>query len=154
MASEPVPVPDPAAPAREQIFQVIDARLAPGVASYERQPSSDPAKFPARHVFDNGERPVGSESGATTRKTLTITVEGYVEGHSGAGAHAALNALHASTVALMMTEPPLGGLVETIEEARDLRVDVAELANKRRLGFSQDFEVTFSTVRGDPGKFA
>lgn len=141
--------------AREQIFAVVDARLAAvtGVLEYERQPTGDPAKFPALHCYDGGERLTEAESYAT-RKALFLTVEGFVQGASGAAAHAALNTLHANVVKALLTEPPLGGIVELIEEAGDLRIDVAELASQRRLGFAQDFRVEFATVRGDPTQFA
>lgn len=141
--------------AREQIFVKVDARLSGihGVAEYERQPSSDPDKFNAVHCYDGGERLIETEAGAT-RKALSFTVEGYVNGASGPEAHAALNELHANVVKSLLTEPPLDGLVELIEEDGDLRIDVAELASQRRLGFAQDFRVEFATVRGDPGQFA
>jgi hypothetical protein len=143
--------------AREQIFAVIDQRLAvgqvPGLVEYAFEPDRDPARFPALHAFDGGDVPIEDETGAT-RKALTVTVEGFVEKASGAEARAALNELHAAAVRQLLIEPPLGGLAETINEKGPLRIDTAELANKRRRGFSQDFEITYSTVRGDPGEFA
>src|SRR5687767_2296304 len=103
--------------AREQIFVVVDTRLQAisGVQEYEREPSADPAKFSALHVEDQGQSPIGEEGGSS-RKALIFTVRGYVKGASGAGAHAVLNELHANVVKTLMTEPPLGGIVELIEE--------------------------------------
>lgn len=137
--------------AREQIFAALDALLGavPDVESYERQPSGDPDGYPALALYDAGQELAEHESTAC-RYQLTVTVEGFVKGASGAAAHGALNALHAKAVAALMAEPPLGGLAELVEEAGQLRIDVAELASERRLGFAQDFTITFATPRGDP----
>lgn len=132
---------------REQILGLVDQRLAPLAEEYERNPSDDPTRFPALAANDGGHRIVETEAGAT-RYALDLTVEGYVEGGTGAQASAALNELYAAVVATMMTEPPLGGLAETIEEG-DLRVATATLASDRRLGFTLEFTITFPTRRGD-----
>jgi hypothetical protein len=140
--------------AREQIFAELDARLSAieGVAEYERLPSGDPNRFPAVHLFEGGQSPAESEVGSS-QKMLRVTVEGYVKGGSGTAAHAAMNALHAKVVSALMTDPPLGGLAETVVDS-DLRVDVAELASVRRLGFAQDFDIQFATPWGDPSQLA
>jgi hypothetical protein len=142
--------------AREQLLAIVDARLAAveGVASYEAEPSGDPAEFPALASFDGGQQPTDDTEAGATRYVMGLTVEGYVEGGGGAPARAARSLLHARVVAALMTEPPLGGLAESIEEAGELRLDTAELASKRRLAFAQDFAIQFSTVRGDPATFA
>ena len=139
---------------REQLFAILDERLAAiaGVAEYEREPSGDPNAFPALVLYDGGQMQSDGEVG-NSQQMLTVTVQGYAEGGAGAAAHGAMNDLHAAVVAALMTEPPLDGLVETIED-RGLRVSVAVLASKRRFGFAQDFEIQFATVRGDPTQFA
>jgi hypothetical protein len=134
---------------REQILAVVDTRLAafPGLGEYERNPSGDPASFPALAAHDHGQRTVETEAGAT-RYALTLVVEGYVQGGTGAAASAALNELYAFVVGTLMTEVPMGGLAETIEEG-ELRIAVATLAGERRLGFTLEFTITFPTRRGD-----
>lgn len=141
-----------------QIFAAIDVRLAavvqPG-GSYERMPSGDPDRFPALSAFDEGDEPEEREAGSD-RQALIITVEGYVEGFGGAATHDQMAELHADTVQALTGDAGsnLAGLVENIERVGRRRVAVAELAKKRRLGFAQDFALTYSTVRGDPGQFA
>jgi hypothetical protein len=135
---------------REQILAICDTRLAAIVApggEYERNASGDPSRFNALFLNDDGQDIAETEAGAT-RYALRLTVEGYVQGGTGAAASAALNELYAGVVATMMTEPPMGGLAETIEEGR-LNVAVANLAGERRLGFTLDFTITFPTRRGD-----
>lgn len=138
------------------IFTEIDARLSGIVApegSYERMPSGDPDVFPALEVHDGGDTPAEFEAGAT-RSELSFEVVGFVEGHGGAQTHDAMTVLHAKVVfALCGDGENLGGIVENIE-ARDRRPVVAELAAKRRIGFSQDFIVTLITPRGDPRALA
>ena len=138
------------------IFAEVDARLTDLVApdgSYERMPSGDPDVFPALEVHDGGDMPVEFEAGAT-RTELSFEVVGFVEGHGGAQTHDAMTDLHAKVVfALCGDGENLGGIVENIE-ARDRRPVVAELANKRRVGFFQDFIVTLTTPRGDPRSLA
>jgi hypothetical protein len=141
-----------------QIFAEIDERLAPaaidGLKSYERMPSGDPAKFPALVVYDDGDDLAEQETGST-RLGLMVSVEGYMEGQGGAATHDAMLQLHAAVVAALCDDGGnLGGLVENIEIAGRRRVVVAQLANKRRIGFAQDFEITFATERGNPAKFA
>jgi hypothetical protein len=41
-------------------------------------------------------------------------------------------------------------LVEKVVRVGRRRVAVAELASSRRLGFAQDFDITYATPRGDP----
>jgi hypothetical protein len=137
---------------REACFIEIDARLTAidGVTEVERMPSGDPMSFNALHIFDGGQRAGISESDAT-RYDMSILIEGYVEGSGGKDAHAEINALYADVVAALMSEPPLGGLVETIDEG-DLQVTVAQLASKSRLAFSLDFKITFPTRRDDPAQ--
>jgi hypothetical protein len=137
------------------IFAAIDARLeaVTGLQSYEREPSGDPDAFPAIEVNDLGddEAPEGDETG-TERRTLSISVAGFVEGLSGPAAHDALAELHAAAVKALCGDPGfnLGGLAESVARVGRRRVAVAELASSRRLGFAQDFEITFATPRGDP----
>ncbi|UAK24349.1 hypothetical protein [Sphingomonas nostoxanthinifaciens] len=137
---------------REQIFALIEERLGgiAGVSEVERMPSSDPVSFPALHIFDGGQAPDWDETGVT-RYDMTVVVEGFLEASGGAEAHKALNALYVDVVTSLMTEPPLDGLAETIDEG-GFRPAVAPLASVRRLGFSLTFQITFPTERGDPAQ--
>lgn len=135
---------------RELIFADIEQRLndAESVALVERMPSGDPDVFPALSIFDGNQEPVDEGCGST-RYRLGVTIEGYVEGADGPEAHAALSELYKDVVAALITEPPLGGLAEEIQEG-GLRVSVAHLADARRLAFGLDFTIQFSTARDNP----
>ncbi len=134
------------------ITEVMD-RLAAieGVAETELMPSADPIIFPALHVFDPGHETDVTTAPGVTRYDLTLTVEGYVEGEGGAAAHADLMTLYTETVAALITDPPLGGLAETIDEGA-MRVAVAPLASARRLGFSLEINITFPASRSNPAE--
>jgi hypothetical protein len=139
------------------IWAEIDLRLAavvqPDGGSYERMASADPEVFPALEAIDGGEEPIDAEGGPDSEMLeLGFTVEGFVENYSGAASHDAMAELHASAVKALCGDAGnnLGGLVESIRRIGRRRVDVAELAERRRLGFAQDFAVTYATPRGDP----
>lgn len=144
------------------IWTEVDTRLAAVAAavagSYERMPSGDPDTFPALEGYDHGDSPDEENDSGGTRLNLEVTVAGLVQGASGAAAHNALIDLHARTVKALCGDASanLGGVagVESIEIFGRRRVDVAELASKRRLGFEQDFRIQYSTVRGDPSQAA
>lgn len=133
--------------AREAIFAEIEARLraARPDAEVERMPSGDPSAFPAYGIIDRGHGPTEHEAG-TTRYQLDVTIDGYVESAGGSAAHAEMNALYEDAKAALITEPPLGGLAESIDEG-DFTADVAALASQRRIGFQADFTIIFSTDR-------
>lgn len=137
---------------RDQIFQLALARLIalPDAAETELMPSADPISFPARHIFDGGQSI--EESGHNfTMYRLGLTVEGYLERDGGTDVHQQLNAFYAATVAALVSDPPLDGLAETIDEG-DMRVMVAPLAGTNRLAFALDFSVTFFARRDDPAQ--
>lgn len=136
--------------AREAIFAKIEQLLTalPSVAEVERMPSGDPDKFPALHIWDEGQRPEQSEAGVT-EYGMTFNIDGYVEAAGGSAAHMALNALHSAMVQALVTEPPIGGLVDEITEGV-MNVSIAPLASKRRLAFTAEFTVNFPTARGNP----
>jgi len=135
---------------RSLIFDEAAARLKliPGVNEVEILPAGDPVSFNAIHLFDGGHRVVPHDAW-TVGHDMTLIVEGYVEGAMGVDAHRELASLHAVCVAALVSEPPLGGLAETIDEG-DLRIAVAPLASKPRLAFAADFQIGFATRRGDP----
>ncbi|CAD7335385.1 hypothetical protein FIV32_02340 [Sphingomonadales bacterium 58] len=134
---------------RESIFAEIETRLnAISGVQVERLPAGDPDIFPALGIYDGVQEPIERGAGYT-RHELTVTIEGFVEQADGVEAHVALNDLHAQTVAALLPEPPLGGLVDEINEG-GLRVSVAELASVRRLGFGLDIIIQFSTARENP----
>lgn len=136
--------------AREAIFAKIEELLnaISGVNEVERMPSGDPAKFPALHIWDEGQRPEQAEAGVT-EYGMTFNIDGYVQAAGGSAAHTALNALHSSMVQALVTEPPIGGLVDEITEGA-MNVSIAPLASKRRLAFTAEFTVNFPTNRGNP----
>lgn len=135
---------------REAIIAAVQQRLEviDGVEEVKRLPFADPLRFPALHIFDGGHRILDSEP-QVTRYVIDLTIEGYLEAAGGEEAHAALQALYAKVVASLLTEPPLGGLAETIEEG-DLRILIAPLAGKSRLCLGLDLAITFPTRRGNP----
>lgn len=139
---------------REEQFAWVVERLETlgGIGEVKRQQHLDPILFPALHVFDGGHK-VEEWGAVETRYSGQFTVEGYLEASDGAEAHAALNELYVRTVAVLLTEPPMGDLAETIDEA-GMVVQVGPLFGKVRLSFSLDFITTFSTRRGDPSQAA
>lgn len=83
------------------------------------------------------------------RWNMTVTVEGFTQRGDGKVASAERAALHAASIAALMAGDQLGGRVEMIDPA-GWRYFTADLASKRRLGFSQDFDVQFTTSRTNP----
>jgi hypothetical protein len=136
---------------REAIFKEVEDRLnSLGVGEVERMPSGDPMVFPALHIFDGGQQTSTAETDVS-RYDMSVLIEGYLEASGGSAGHTQLNDLYAAVVAVLIPEPPLGGLAETIDEG-SLQITVAPLASARRLAFSLDFSVTFPTRRDDPAQ--
>lgn len=139
---------------RDRIFDAIEAALdlmVPAPAQIEFMPNADPGAFPALHVHDFGQDLERGEAG-TVRYRLSITIEGYVQSGSGRAALRELNELHAGLLRAMFAEyndGPLNGLADEIEEGA-MTTAVAGLAADRRLGFSQDFTISYATTRGEP----
>jgi hypothetical protein len=140
---------------REAIFAEIEKRLIDitGVEEVERMPNQDPVLFNALHIWDGGHQPIESECGGQ-RYRLSVTIEGYHEQAGGAAAHAELNNLYSDAVSALLTDPPLGGLAETIDEGEYRPPQIAPLTSKARLTFSFDLDIEFSTVRGRPDQAA
>lgn len=137
---------------RAQIVATIEARLAAidEVREVVVMPSGDPVKFPALHIFDDGHA-VDESDTAGTKYGFIPRIEGYIEGSSGAVAYAQINDLYAATIRNLVTDPPIDGLAETVDEG-DMRLFVATLASKPRLGFTLDLPISFYTDREDPAK--
>jgi len=135
-----------------QCVNEVAARLSAiqGIKELEIMPSGDPAKFHALHIFYPGHDPSGEEPGAT-RYAANIEIVGFVENRDGAQAFADLAGLYAAAVASLLTEPPLGGIAETINEG-SFRALTAPLANIRRLSFSLVLSLGFAAKRGDPAQ--
>lgn len=133
---------------RDTILGAIVAALAPLAPEVELEPAGDPIDFPALGITDSGHRVLEREVDIT-RRVMTVTIDGFVEGEGGAAPTAARNRLHAAVVAALLADETLGGTVELIEDA-DARLFAAQLSSKRRLGFAQDFDVQFITARADP----
>ena len=135
---------------REQIFALIEERLNEIDSSYEveRMPSGDPVSYPALHIIDAGQKPGISDVG-DSRYDLAVTIHGFISQSGGSAAHTSLNDLYARTIAALLTEPPLGGLVETIDEG-PMQIELATRSSVSRLVFIVDLFLTFPTRRGDP----
>lgn len=133
---------------RELIFAGIETALDGAAEEVERMPSGDPSAWPALHIFDDGDRLVEGET-STDRWDLSLGIDGYVEGGSGAEAHAAINALYATVIERLYADHVLAGLVTEIQ-AEGVRFLVAERASKRRLAFSLDLTINYATRRGRP----
>jgi len=137
---------------REQILAWVEAAHAalPSQPEVERDPSGDPGRYPHYAIIDGGQDVIEGEAG-TIRYAMALKIEGYVQGGDGAVASAARSDLYAASIGIMMAEPPIGGLAETVEEGR-LVCATAELASQRRLGFVLDFTIQYATRRGDPAQ--
>lgn len=134
--------------AREAIFAEVETRLRslPSALEVERMASGDPSSYPALNIEDGGQNADNETEGGATRYDLTIAIEGYVSGGGGAEAHAAANALYGDVKKVLLSEPPLGGLAEEINEG-GARFAVAILSNERRIGFVAEFIVRFVAPR-------
>jgi len=139
---------------RAQILAVIEERLKtiPGIAEVEIMPSGDPISFPAIHIFDEGHKIANGGAGLTGYDFVPGLV-GYVSGSSGKEAHTRLTDLYAQAVALLTTDPPFGGLAESVDEG-DMRILIAPLEKAGLLAFDLDLPITFFTRRGDPAQAA
>jgi len=133
---------------RDTILAAIEAAIADLAVEVEVEPAGDPSEFPALGITDAGHSVLEHEV-SLTRRAMTVTIDGFVDGAGGKAPTAARNALLATVVAALMADETLGGTVELIEDG-DLRLFTATLASVRRLGFAQDFEIQFSTSRADP----
>lgn len=138
------------------VADTIDAAFASALATVggnpeiEIEPAGDPSRFPALEVY-GGDWQVEEREADLIRWSMTVTVEGFVEGGGGAAPTQKRNALHADVVEKIMTDQALAGLVEIIEPG-DVRRSHATLSNKRRLNFAQDFYVQFTTSRTNPAQ--
>ncbi len=133
---------------RDQIIGAIEMAIADLAVEVEVEPAGDPSEFPALGITDAGHSVLEHEA-TLTRRSMTVTIDGFVDGAGGKAPTAERNALLGAVVAALMADETLGGIVELIED-RDLRLFTATLASVRRLGFAQDFEIQFSTSRADP----
>ena len=141
---------------RDRILAAIEERATLLADEFEMEPSGDPSRFPSLAAFDGGHMVIDRD-GMITRRVMTLTIEGYVQGADGWQPTRERNALHAALVAALVGEQgdhnpsTLGGIVEMIEDT-DLRMATAVMASQRRLMFAQDFEITFVTNRIDPAR--
>jgi hypothetical protein len=133
---------------RDQIMAAIEAAIADLAAEVEVEPAGDPIDFPALGITDGGHSVLEHEV-TITRRSMMVTIDGFVEGGNGRAPTAERNALWATVVTALLNDETLGALIEVIDDG-DYRPVTATLANVRRLGFTQDFEIQFSTSRADP----
>jgi hypothetical protein len=133
---------------RDQILGAIEAAIADLAVEVEVEPAGDPSEFPALGITDGGHTVLEHEA-SLTRRSMTVTVDGFVDGAGGKAPTAERNTLAAAVVAALLGDQTLGSLVEIIDDG-DYRPVTATLSSVRRLGFTQDFEIQFSTSRADP----
>lgn len=135
---------------RFQIIQrvtqdLVDAAIADEV---ELNPSGDPSRFRALHIFDEGDDAEIGEAG-TDRRALNVGIDGYVEGGDGPAALADLNDLYCRVIETLFVEPVLSELATEIEQGA-LQVTTATRASKRRMAFSLTLTIHYATRRGSP----
>lgn len=133
---------------RDRIINAIEAAIADLAVEVEVEPAGDPIDFPALGITDGGHSVLEHEA-SLTRRSMMVTIDGFVEGGNGKAPTAERNALAAAVVAALLGDITLGELTELIDDG-DYRPVTATLASVRRLGFTQDFEIQFSTSRADP----
>ncbi len=133
---------------RDRILAAIEAAIADLATEVEVEPAGDPSAFPALGITDGGHTVLEHEA-SLTRRSMTVTVDGFVDGAGGKAPTTERNTLAAAVVAALLGDETLGSLVEIIDDG-DYRPVTATLSSVRRLGFTQDFEIHFSTSRADP----
>jgi hypothetical protein len=133
---------------RDLIIDAIEAAVTPLAVEVEVEPAGDPMSLPALGITDGGHSVLEHEA-SLTRRSMTVSIDGFVDGAGGKVPTRARNALCAAVVAAILTDPAIAALVEVIDDG-DLRLFTATLSSVRRLGFAQDFEIQFSTSRDDP----
>lgn len=125
-------------------FRIADAlltRLAPLALEVELSASSEPQRFPALHLDDDGET-VTSQDWQATRCQLQFTIVGYALGAGREGARVARN-LDAAVVGAVMADQTLGGLATQINLG-PLSIERVKLAAKPGVTFSRQMDVDFS----------
>ena len=135
---------------RDRIDAAIGAALGTVLpaASIEFEPEGDANAFPGLAIYVHGDQSIEREA-VIDRRSLELTVEGYVAEGGGTDGKAARNDLHSRAVAALMADDTLGGLVELIEpgDRRNTRLEFDQIG---RLTFAQDFTLQFTTSRRDP----
>jgi hypothetical protein len=135
----------------EAISEEIFTRLCaiPSVAEVTSEATGDPSSFPALNTVEGVmQADNGTEPGAT-RYSVTISVEGYVEGSDGLEARTARNALYLEVIRAMIDDTMLDGLAEELSEGTTRRT-TAYLSNQNRLGFIIEFTVQFVAASANP----
>lgn len=136
---------------RDDIDDALEAALTEVVgdpAAIEFEPNGDPGVYPSLAIFNHGDRLIEQDA-LCERRSMDLTVEGYVAGAGTREGVRARNDLHARAVAAIMAEEQLGGLVELIEPG-ECRRTTLQFDVGGRLTFAQDFTIQFTTSRGNP----
>ena len=136
---------------RDDIDDAIEAALVDVLgdpAAIEFEPNGDPGVYPSLAIFNHGDRLIEQDS-VSERRSMDLTIEGYVAGAGSREGVRARNDLHARAVAAIMADEQLGGLVELID-AGDLRRTTLQFDVGGRLTFAQDLTIQFTTLRGNP----
>lgn len=134
---------------RDMIDDGLEAALSTvsGPRAIDFDPPGEPDTFPDLAVFRGADREIEREAHLSRREGV-FTVEGSVQ-NIGRDARTDLTALHAASVAAIMIDQTLGGIVELIDPT-DCRWMPRRLADTSILTFAQDFVIQFVTVRNDP----
>lgn len=129
--------------ARQAVIDAVFARLGEidDIAELDINPSGEPSRFRALYLVEEDQDANDMTEPEATRYTLSLTIEGYVQGGGGPAATAARSALYLDVVAALMGEP-LHELVEEIHEGR-MRLATTVLAKERRLGFALGIKIIF-----------
>lgn len=142
---------------RETIIGAVVARLAalPGLAeTVEFMPAEPPSDFSRTIAVDDFGQSRDETDATHSRYTMTLNIEFWASGSSGAAAHANLMTLYADIVRAILAAPDrLGelaaGVVESIEEG-DLTVDISAGATTRTLSGTVPIAIQFINRSHDP----
>jgi hypothetical protein len=142
----------PSVAIREMAISRLVAALGAVGVPVERgrrsQPDADEA--PVMAVYDGGHNATVDDSGLATYE-MQVLVEAAVSAADDATLGPAVNDLYARTIAALMADPTLGGVVtDTVESAFDIRVpDVDESATPLAIS-TLTVTLRFFTDYGNP----
>jgi hypothetical protein len=134
---------------RDDIMTDVETCLAGKATEIEVMPEGNPSRFPALHIYDDGDGAQQRTETGTHRQAMKLTIEGFIEQEGGREALAELNALYAAAVKAIFEMADASPLIEEAVQG-DMRINRPFLGDRRRLAFSADIPLIFPTLRGDP----